>query len=493
MTEYVLSLDIGTTSVKGVLFDTEGAVYESRLEEYQLIKHGANIVEQDPEVYWTAVKTVIRGILAESDADSSAIMSVGVTSQGETLTVLDESGAALRNSIVWLDNRSQAEAYAIGERFPIEEVYRITGQQEMIPTWTATRILWMKKNEPELFARAAKYLLAADYITYRLTGDFATDRGMNPSTLYFDITTGKWWPEMLEFLGITPTQLPSLKSSGEAVGNISDEISAETGLSTTTVVTTAPIDQIAGAVGAGNIEAGVVTETTGAALAICATSNKPSYDPGMGFGIYLHAIPGLYVMMPWVPTAGMVFRWFRDEFGGGKDYGELCAEAETVAIGADGLTMLPHLAGAGTPAPDANARGAFTSITLNHGRSHFVRAVLESIAFMLRGNLELLEESGTAVKEIRSLGGGAKSNMWLQMKANVCNRTFVTMECDEAASLGVAMLACVGGGIYGNLTEARDRMVRASRSIEPDPGCVEEYQSIYDRYRKLNTLDRSFS
>lgn len=489
----MLSLDIGTTSVKGVLFDIEGALYGSRFEEYELIKRGADIVEQDPEVYWTAVKTVIKEILAESGVDSSAIMSAGITSQGETLTVLDESGTALRNSIVWLDNRSQVEADEMGERFSIEEVYRITGQQEMIPTWTATRILWMKKNEPELFASAAKYLLVEDYIAYRLTGQYATDRAMNPSTLYFDITTGQWWPEMLEFLDITPAQLPSLKNSGEAVGNISDEASAETGLSRATVVTTAPIDQVAGAVGAGNIEAGVVTETTGAALAICATSNRPSYDPGRGFGIYLHAIPGLYVMMPWVPTAGMVFRWFRDEFGGGKDYGELCAEAETVAIGADGLTMLPHLAGAGTPAPDANARGAFTGITLSHGRSHFVRAVLESIAFMLRSNLELLEGSGTAVKEVRSLGGAARSDMWLQMKANVCNRTFVTMECDEAASLGVAMLACVGGGIYGNLSEARDRMVKTSHSIEPDPFCVEQYQTIYDRYRRLNELDRSFS
>ncbi len=340
--KYVLSLDIGTTSVKGVLFDTEGGMHGSYLEEYDLIKESTDIVEQDPEVYWTSVKTVIGSILKSGGIDSSDIMSVGITSQGETLTVVGEDGKALRNSIVWLDNRTQAEADELGERFSMDDVYRITGQQEMIPTWTATRILWIRKNEPKVFAAAHKYLLAEDYIAFRLSGRFVSDRGMNPSTLYFDITSGEWWPEMLDVLGIDASKLPDLVNSGDAIGNVSDEAASETGLSTSTVVTAAPMDQVAGAVGAGNIEPGVVTETTGSALAICATSDKPSYDSDMSFGIYLHAVPGLYVMMPWVPTAGMVFRWFRDEFGAGKDYDELCDEAASIPAGAGGLTMLPH-------------------------------------------------------------------------------------------------------------------------------------------------------
>ena len=452
--EYVLALDAGTTSLKGVLFDTAGNAVASELVEYDLHKPSPDIVELDSEIYWQSLTKVVKSILEKSRVDSQQIVAMGITSQGETLTVLDRDGRALRRSIVWLDNRSRAEADEIGRRFDADDIYCITGQQEMLPTWTATKILWLRKHEPQVFGKADKYLMVEDYLIYRLTGQFATDPALCASTLYLDITENRWWSPMLELLGIREDQLPQLKSSGEPVGTLTPAVAKHLGLSPKTIVVTAPIDHVAGAVGAGNIRSGIVSETTGASMALCATCPEPTYDPQLRLAINGHAVKSHYVLFPWVPTAGMVLRWFRDELGGDADYDRLCREAAEVAPGADGLTVLPHLSGAGCPNPSPDMRGTFWGLTLGHRRGHIVRAILESVAFMLRGNLELLEDLGAEINEVRSLGGATRSDLWLQIKADICQRDLIIMQCEEAACLGVAILACVGTSIYDDLSEA---------------------------------------
>jgi len=483
---FVLALDVGTTSLKGTLFDRFGRILATHLEEYALLKPGPDCVELDPETYWQSAFKVTRCVLAASKVAPKDILSIGVASQGETLIVLDRDGRPLRNAIVWLDNRSRAEADVLGRQFGIDEVYRRTGQQEMVPTWTATRIEWLRRNEPETFRRARKYLLVEDYLIYRLTGRYATDRALNPSTVYYDLVTGDWWPEMLRFLGIEPGQLPELKTSGEVVGTLSTSAAQEAGLNPDTLVTTAPIDQIAGAVGAGNLEPGVVTECTGAAMALCATLDRPMYDPQKRVGLYAHAMPGRYVLLPWVPTAGMVLRWFRDAFGAGEDYPALIEAAAAVEPGADGLLMLPHLCGAFGPEPDSRAKGAFFGITLGHGRGHFVRAILEAVAFMLRENLEMLESLDVSVREIRSLGGAARSDLWLQIKADVCRKDLLVMDGEEATGLGTAMISFVGNGTYRSLEEARESMVRLRRRVPCDKDAAMHYDPVYQRYRSLH-------
>jgi len=483
---FVLALDVGTTSLKGTLFDRFGRILATHLEEYALLKPGPDCVELDPETYWQSALKVTRCVLAASKVAPKDILSIGVASQGETLIVLDRDGRPLRNAIVWLDNRSRAEADVLGRQFGIDEVYRRTGQQEMVPTWTATRIEWLRRNEPETFRRARKYLLVEDYLIYRLTGRYATDRALNPSTVYYDLVTGDWWPEMLRFLGIEPGQLPELKTSGEVVGTLTLSAAQEAELNPDTLVTTAPIDQIAGAVGAGNLEPGVVTECTGAAMALCATLDRPMYDPQKRVGLYAHAMPGRYVLLPWVPTAGMVLRWFRDAFGAGEDYPALIEAAAAVEPGADGLLMLPHLCGAFGPEPDSRAKGAFFGITLGHGRGHFVRAILEAVAFMLRENLEMLESLDVSVREIRSLGGAARSDLWLQIKADVCRKDLLVMDGEEATGLGTAMISFVGNGTYRSLEEARESMVRLRRRVPCDKDAAMHYDPVYQRYRSLH-------
>jgi len=481
----ILTLDVGTTALKAAIFDAHGRLRATAACEYQPAKPRPDWMELDPEVYWEAACRGIKSALDACRQDGVDIRAVGVTSQGETLIVLDGQGRPLRPAIVWLDTRSAAEAVELARVFDPAEVYRITGQQEMIPAWPATRIMWLRRHEPEIFARAAKYLLVGDYLVFRLTGRFISDRGLNPSTLYFDLNTGAWWPAMLEYLGLRAEQLPELSGPAAVAGAVHAAAARDTGLTAGIPVAPAPIDQVCGALGAGSINPGVITENTGAALALAATTLRPVLDPQRRVGVYMHGVPGRYVLLPWAPTAGMALRWFRDEFGDGADYDALCRPAAEVAPGADGLWLLPHFSGAGCPHVSARARAAFLGLTLNHTRAHLVRALLEAVAFMVRGNLEMLAEMGVAGTELRSLGGASRSALWLQIKADVCRRDLVTMECAEATSLGAALLAAVAVGVYPDHAAACAAMVRPQKVVRHDPATADLYEPVYQSYCEL--------
>ncbi len=483
----ILALDAGTTSLKGALFELSGRVLGVCAHEYQLENPEPDIVELDPEVYWSAAKTVIANILQKTAVDPAAIIALGVTGQGETLIVLDKQGRPLRKAIVWLDNRAKAEAEAIRKEFGRDLVYRMTGQQEIVPAWPAAKMVWLREHEPEVFRSTGKFLMLEDYLIYRLSGTFATDHALNPSTLYYDLRNGCWWERMLDFLRVSPCQLPILLNSGASAGSVV----AETGLSHETAVTVAPIDQVAAAVGAGNIAPGLVTETTGGALAVCATVARPVYDPEMRIPIYRHGVPGLFLLMPWIPTAGMILRWFRDEFGEGIDYSALDARAATVSPGCDGLIMLPHFSGMNSPEVNPRAKGVFWGISTAHRKAHFIRAILEGVSFALRDNIELLLRSGVACQEMTSLGGGARSKLWLQIKADVLQREIRTIHCEEATCLGAAVLAATGRGLFPNIRAAVNAMVHPSATFHPNIRNKEIYEAGFKTYRALN--QRAFS
>ncbi len=478
----ILTLDVGTTALKGALFDLDGRMLAVRTQEYSLDYPVPDRVELDPEIYWDAAQAVIGEILLETGVAPERIRAVGVTSQGETLVVLDRQGRPVRKAIVWLDNRAKVEAESIREAFGRDVVYRVTGQQDIAPGWPAAKILWMRRNEPELFAQAAKFLMVEDYLIYRLTGRYATDHALNPSTLYYDLVNGCWWPDMLAFLGMTADQLPVLLESGASAGCVT----APVGLDRKTTVTVAPIDQVAAAVGAGNRAPGMVTETTGCALAICATIDRPFYDPDRRIGIYRHARPGLFILMPWIPTAGMVLRWFRDEFGAGQDYAALIEAAGLISPGSDGLIVLPHFCGMSSPEVNPEARGVFYGVTTAHRRAHFVRAILESTAFALRDNLELLENCGIPCCEVTALGGAARSRLWRQIKADVLGKPIHSMRCEESTSLGTAVLAAAGTGLRVSLEDAIQAMVHPAESVSPSGEAGGAYEVAFRKYRELN-------
>jgi sugar (pentulose or hexulose) kinase len=482
---FLLAIDAGTTAVKVTLFDERGQMVASSLQEYSLLTPTEDCVELPAEAYWQNSVAGIRDVLAQQGLLPEDILAVGVTSQGETFIPVGDAGQPLRNAIVWLDNRAGVEAQAIASTFDLDGFYEITGLPEIIPTWPACKIIWLRRHEPDVFAQAQKYLLVEDYLLFRLSGHYATEGGVCTSTGYFDIRTGRWWREMLDHIGLRVEQLPELLRSGEVVGPVAEGAAAETGLSSRTLVVTGAMDQIAGAVGAGNIVPGIVSETTGTALVLAATVNEPTYDPQNRLPCYYHAVPGRYLLLPYCQTAGMTFRWFRDQFGQGQSYDQLTALAAGVPPGSEGLVMLPHLTGSTSPHFDPRAKGVFYGIVLGHTRAHFVRAILESVAFMLRENVELLVELGVDVGELVSLGGGARSKLWLQIKADVTELPLRAAQCEEAASLGVAMLAGVGIGLFRDVEDACRQLTQTGDRMDPNSEHHLLYENAYRRYLRL--------
>jgi xylulokinase len=482
---FLLSVDVGTTSVKVALFDERGCLVVSSLVEYQLLTPQPEWVELQAQVYWNSTVAGIKEVLVRSGVRAGEIRAVGVTSQGETIIPVDLDGRPLRRAIVWLDNRASAEAERVASAFDLDSFYTVTGLPEVIPTWPACKLLWLREHEPEVFGHTHKVLMVEDYISYRLTDRFVTEPAVCTSTGYLDIRQGEWWLPMLDYVGMGVESFPELVSTGEAIGTLSDEAAQETGLAADTLVVTGGMDQIAGAVGAGNVVPGLIAEVTGTALVLLSTVEEPVYDPKKRLPLYRHALPGKYLLEPYCQTAGMAFRWYRDQFGSGKSYDDLVALAIEAPPGCDGLVMLPHLTGATSPRFNHSARGVFYGISLHHTQAHFVRAVLESVAFMLRENVELLHDMGVEAQSLISLGGGARSDQWLQIKADVMGIPVVPAACEETTALGVAILAAVALGIYPDIPVACRNMVRTRETIEPDPGVAAVYEAAYKRYLEL--------
>ena len=494
MTNRILSVDIGTTALKLALFDERGQMLAQATREYELLTPSTLVVEMAVDTYWVAFKAAIGEVIAKSQANPEEIVALGISAQGETLVMIDSAGQPLRNAIVWLDNRAQEEAEILNREFGDENAYKVTGQVSIVPTWPASKILWIRRNEISLFKEVSKYLLIEDYFIYRLTGHLVAEGSLLSSTVYWDITSKTWWDDMLRFLDISSGQLPTIRESGEPVGEILPRVAQELGLGPSTVVCTGALDQAAGAIGVGNVKPGVFSENTGAALAICATVDKPTFDPLRRMPCHYHGIPDTYMEHTFT-TGGMVLRWYRDKFcqtelaeasGRGQDaYDVLTEEASRVSPGSEGLTMLPHLQGAMAPDANPKAKGVFYGFTLRHEKPHFVRAILEAIACTVKRNIDVLEELGIQIEEIRCLGGGSRSPLWNQIKADVTGRPVVTTHSPEAACLGAAILAGKAIGLFSSLNDACQQMVTIKDRFEPNPDNAAVYAATYERYVEL--------
>lgn len=491
----LLGLDVGTTSVKAGLFDVAGRQVAAAGVEYRLSHPAPDRAEIDARTWWDAALAAVRQVLRAPGADAAAVVGIAVSSQGESVVAVDATGRPLGPAIVWLDNRAVAEARELGSRFGAELVYERTGVPDMNPTWPATKLLWWRRNDPDLFRAAARFLLAEDVILHRLTGRFVTEGGIQCTTLLFDIRTGGWWEAMLDAVGVGADRLPELATPGAVVGTLTAAAAEALGLPAGIPVVAGGMDQGAGAVGVGNTRQGMVSESTGGALTVQATVDRPDADPTGQTPVYVHSAPGTWLYCPVCPTGGMALTWFRDQLGGPEvdravaegrsGYDALTALAAAVPAGCEGLTMLPHLAGAFSPEYLPSARGVFAGFTLAHTRGHFVRAVLEAVAFMLRRNLELLARAGAPATEIHSHGGGARSALWNQVKADVCGVPVVTLEGEDAAVRGDAMLAGVAVGVYPDLAAAAAAFVAPGARFEPDPATRAACDDAYDRYVRL--------
>jgi xylulokinase len=491
---YLLSVDAGTTASKISLFDEGGELIAISGQEYTLLTPTSLAVEIEPGTLWHAFKKGVSEVLRKSKVDKNEIRALGISAQGETLVPVDREGAPLRNAIVWLDNRAQQEAELLSKEFDQQSTYRITGQVSIVPTWPASKILWIKRNEPEIFRKIFKYLLVEDFLIYKMTGKFVAEGSLLCSTVYWDISKRKWWSEMLDKLEITPDQLPEIRESGEVVAELTSSVAAELGLSPSTIVSTGALDQAAGATGVGNIRPGTFSENTGAALAICAPLDAPLFDPRGRMPVHYFVKPGSYMAHTFT-TGGMVLKWFRDNFSqqemqvaaasGVDAYDLLSMEVSKIAPGCEGMVMLPHLQGAMAPEANPKAKGVFYGFTLRHTKAHFARAIMEAVACIVRRNMETLQDLGIRVEEIRTLGGGARSSVWKQIEADITQRPVLTMKNEEAACLGAAILAGKAVGMYKSIDEACEKMISVKKRFEPNPANFETYEKTYQRYVQL--------
>lgn len=492
--ELLVGLDIGTTALKAALFDKKGTLLAVSTQEYDLITPSTNYVEETPEVYWNAFLDGFRDLKKQYPVQKTDRLALAMSAQGETLFFLDKEGNSLRNAIVWMDNRAEEEAKELERRFGNDTCYQVTGQVGFEPCWPASKILWVKKHEPQIFEKTDRFLLIEDYFIYRLTGKFATEPSLVCSSTYWDIIRRSYWQEMLDYLGIREEQLAPVVESGTVIGKILPEVAEELGTGEDVTICTGALDQAAGAIGAGNIREGMFSETIGAALAVCVPVSRPVFDPAGKMPLFCFPLEGMYMLHTFT-NGGMTQRWFRDKFcnvemmaeelGCGNAYDMISRQVEQVPAGCDGLVMLPHLSGSMPPDSNAKAKGVYFGFTLQHTKAHFMRAIYESLGYILKRNIDSLADMGIHVKEIRSLGGGSKSRIWNQIKADINQVTLETVKSVEAASLGAAILAGKATGVFDSIENAVESMVEVKERTLPRTEDYETYEQGYRMYKKL--------
>ena len=467
--KYLLGADFGTTSLKMCLFDENGNLIVSESAQYNLITEG-EFVEFPAEEFYSVFMSVLKRI-----TDKYPVYAMSIDTQGETLIVLDKDNKPLTNAIIWLDNRAERQAKEIEDKFTVKGIYELTGQAEIPAGYPAPKILWLKENKPEVYERAKHYLLLEDYIIYRLTGKYAASRSLYSSSLLMDIKTGEYIPEILNYLGIQESQLSTLYESGEYVGEYN-------GIK----VMTSALDQIAGITGAGVVRKGIMSETTGTALAVSVLTDKlPVWHENLTVSAY-YVKKGLYCLLMWAPTAGATLEWYKKNFCENEDYGNLNELAEIVPKGSEGLICIPHLCGTVMPENNAKAKGVFFGITLKHNKGHFIRAIMESIAYTIK---EYADYIGDDISEIRSMGGGAKSKLWCNIKAEVLDKKVITLKENETACLGSAIFAGIGTGIYTDTVSATERIVEKNKEYIPkENGYTELYKDYKDKEKKLTEI-----
>ncbi|NPV41935.1 MAG: FGGY-family carbohydrate kinase [Anaerolineae bacterium] len=494
MRELIIGLDLGTTALKIALFDKNGKIVAVSTQEYPLLTPQTDYVEVAPQTYWQSFKNGLDDLRKKTEFKPEEIKALGFSAQGETLFFLDKNGEPLRNAIVWMDTRAHDEAQEFKRKFSDSTCFSVTGQVSFEPCWPASKVLWIKNNEPEVFSKIDKILLIEDYFIYRMTGQFVAEGSLLTSTTYWNINTKEYWPEMLEYIGITREQLPDIRESGEVVGKLNEKIAEELGLSPETIICTGALDQAAGAIGVGNVREGGFSENIGAALAICVPVATPTFDPNRNMPLHYFIQKDMYMVHTFT-TGGMALKWFRDVFSQAEKaiaelldtdaYDLLSQEAAAVPPGCEGLLMLPHLTGSLAPDVNSQAKGVFYGFTLKHNRGHFVRSIFEAIGFIIRRNIEALADMGIHVTELRSLGGGSKSAVWNQIKADITGKTLITVDCDESACLGAAILAGKAIGLFTDIEKACNEMIHEKDRFVPNHENKMIYERGYNNYKKL--------
>ncbi|MBQ8653755.1 MAG: xylulokinase [Clostridia bacterium] len=492
--KYLLGIDLGTSGTKTVLFDENGVAKASATVEYPLLQPKNGWAEQHPQDWWNAAVSTIKSVLADSGVDKQDVVSLGISGQMHGLVILDENYQVLRPSILWCDGRTQEECDEITATIGKERLIQISANPALTG-FTAGKILWVRKHEPEIWAKVRHIMLPKDYVRYMLTGELYSEMSDASGTNLLDVPNRCWSEEILTKLDINPEFMPPLLESADKAGTVTEEAAALTGLNVGTICAAGAADNMAAAVGTGVAKAGKAFTTIGTSGVVFAHSDNVQIDPQGRVHSFCAAVPGAYTVMSCSLAAGLSLKWFRDTFCaaeieaaremGVDPYNLMNPQAAQSPIGANRLIYLPYLMGERSPILDSNSRGAFIGLSAMHTRRDLLRAVMEGVIYSQRQNLDVLRGMNVVPETMLACGGGAKSPFWRQMMADVFGMPVQTLTNAEGPALGAAILAGVAAGVYESVPAACEKVVVGNEPQQPDAEAGKAYEPFYELYCQL--------
>lgn len=491
---YLLGIDIGTSGTKSLICDESGQVLATATAGHPISSPRPLWSEQDPEDWWKATVRSVKDVIQKAAINGAEIKGIGLSGQMHGLVCLDEANTVLRPAILWNDQRTAAECREITDRVGYDRLIEIACNPALTG-FTAPKILWVRKNEPQVYEKTRKMLLPKDYIRFRLSGTFATEVSDASGTLLLDIRKRNWSEDLLRTLDINPSCLPPCYESTQVTAQLSAQAAELLGVKAGTPIVGGAGDQAAGAVGNGIVRHGTISATLGTSGVVFAFADQVVTDPRGRVHTFCHAVPGKWHVMGVMLSAGGSLQWFRNTLGeleceqasrlGIDPYEILSEEAEAAAAGCEGLVFLPYLTGERTPHADPNARGAWIGLTPRHGRNELVRSVMEGITYGMKDSLEIIKGMGVEISQIRVSGGGSRSAFWRQMQADVYEQAVCTINTGEGGAYGVALLAGVGAGVFSSVEEACDRAITVTETQQPSPENSAVYQRWYPVFQRL--------
>jgi xylulokinase len=474
-----VGVDVGTTGVRGVAVDELGAVVASATSGYEFRTPQPLWTEQDPEDWWRGTQAVLGRLAGEL---GSRIAGIGLTGQMHGSVFLDSAGEVIRPALLWNDQRTGKQCAEITERVGADRLRQITGNPALTG-FQAPKVLWLRDEEPECYARVAHVLLPKDYVRLRLTRELATDASDAAGTLFLDLRERRWSDAILDALEIPESWLPTVCESPETTGAVPADVATALGMQPRINVAAGGGDNAAAAVGTGIVHNGVLSSSIGTSGVLFAHTETATPDPSGRIHAFCHAVPGKCCLLGVTLSAGGSLRWWRDVTG--LSYDALVGEAESISPGAEGLIFLPYLTGERTPHLDPEARGVFFGLTARHTRAHLTRALLEGVLFSLRDALEIMRELGVRPTTVVATGGGSASPIWLRLQADVYNTEIRRTVIHEGAAYGAALLGHVAAGTFASVNEAVQVVRTMQDAIEPDPRAARTYDSSFELYRAL--------
>jgi xylulokinase len=480
---YFIGIDLGTSSVKVLVTNDKNEIVGDASKEYPVSYPQEKWAEQDPLDWWNGTKEAIKEVVNKYHIAKDAIRAISFSGQMHGLVALNEENEVLLPAILWCDNRTEEECEDITNYFGQEKLSEYTGNKALAG-FTAPKILWVKKNLPDIFKRIKHIMLPKDYISFKLTGEYTTDVSDASGMLLLDVKNRTWSKEMLEYLNIDEAILPKMHESYEVCGKVTASVLEELGLEGDILVIAGAGDQAAGAVGTGTVSEGIVSITLGTSGVVFAAHEHYTYDKANRLHAFCHA-NGKNHSMGVMLSAASCLKWWVDELQKGMGFEELLEEAIQLEAEDNNLVFLPYLMGERTPYADPYAKGAFVGMTMMTKRGHMTKAVLEGVSFGLKDSVEILKDINVPINEVRIIGGGSRSLLWKQMLADMLGMSIQEINTNQGGALGAAILSAVGAGHFSSVEEGCQAMIKVTNKVEPNLDKKEYYEKKYQKFQKL--------